>query len=176
MAITIHRATETDARAAALVVRSSFTTLAAIDWEPSACEFFLGESSEAAIREKIAIAAFAAGAFDGDRMVGFVLMPKPTLLGMLFVEPDSLRQGVARALWEHARAYIEAHHSDVTTVELNSTPYALKFYVSVGFVPISREFNRGGCRAIRMACWLPARALAAECAPDSSKAPPRPSP
>jgi len=156
-------------------VRSSFTALAAIDWEPSACEFFLGESSEQALREKIAIAAFAAGAFDGERMVGFVLMPKPTLLGMLFVEPDSLRQGVARSLWEHARTYVEAHHSDVTTVELNSTPYALEFYLSVGFVPISREFNRGGCRATRMACSLPARSLAAECAPNSSMTPRPPS-
>jgi predicted GNAT family N-acyltransferase len=89
---------------------------------------------------------------------------------MLFVEPASLRQGVARALWEHARAYVETHHPEVTTVELNSTPYALQFYRSVGFVPISREFNRGGCRATRMACWLPARSLAAECTAAASAA------
>ena len=45
---------------------------------------------------------------------------------------------------------------------LNATPYAIPFYKSVGFAPISSEFERDGQRAVRMACWLPARALGAE--------------
>jgi Acetyltransferase (GNAT) domain len=53
----------------------------------------------------------------------------------------------------------------VKTVELNSTPRAVEFYLALGFVPISAEFARGGARATRMACWLPARALGAELLP-----------
>jgi predicted GNAT family N-acyltransferase len=96
-----------------------------------------------------------------DSKVGFILMPKPSLLGMLFVHPSSLRLGIGKQLWEQARAHVEVSFPEVKTVELNSTPYALHFYRSIGFVPISAEFQRGGCRATRMACWLPARALGA---------------
>ncbi len=66
-----------------------------------------------------------------------------------------------RSLWESARAQIEARFPEVHTIELNATPYAVRFYESVGFVPISSEFEREGRRAIRMAFWLPARALGA---------------
>jgi len=54
---------------------------------------------------------------------------------------------------------IRALDPEVKTVELNSTPYATLAYRALGFVPISREFEQAGCRATRMACWLPARGL-----------------
>src|ERR1700733_6758267 len=104
---------------------------------------------------------FAAGAFSEDGIAGVVLMPSPNLLGLLFVHPRWVRLGIGEALWESARAHIEAGFPEVNTVELNATPYAALFYKSVGFVPISSEFEREGRRAIRMACWLPARTLGA---------------
>jgi predicted GNAT family N-acyltransferase len=104
---------------------------------------------------------FAAGAFSEDGIAGVILMPSPTLVGLLFVHPHWLRLGIGQALWESARAHIETAFPEVNTVELNATRYAVRFYKSVGFVPISTEFEREGRRAIRMACWLPARALGA---------------
>lgn len=89
-------------------------------------------------------------------------MPNPALLGLLFVHPQALRQGIGKILWEHARSHIETEHPSVQTIELNATPNAISFYRSVGFVPISAEFNNAGSRATRMACWLPARKFAAE--------------
>ena len=103
--------------------------------------------------------ALAAGAFSENEMVGVILMPSPSLLGALFVRPRWLRLGIGRALWEWARAQIETRFPEVNTVELNATSYAVPFYKSVGFVPISAEFERDGQRATRMACWLPARAF-----------------
>jgi len=153
--------TVSDADAASEVAHRSFNELVASDWQPSACEVFLSESSPASMRQALAAPAYAAGAFSAGTMVGFILMPKPSLLGMLFVHPNALRLGIGRQLWEHARAHVETSFSEVKTVELNSAPYALPFYRSIGFVPISAEFQRGGCRATRMACWLPARALGA---------------
>jgi predicted GNAT family N-acyltransferase len=61
-------------------------------------------------------------------------------------------------LWESARAHVESAFPDVETVELNSSPYAVAFYRSIGFVPISAEFARRGARVTRMVCGLPARA------------------
>ena len=151
-----------DAELASELVQLSFMELAAGDWEPSARQVFLGESSPRALRAALQSPAYAAGAFSAGAMVGFILLPKPSLLSMLFVHPGFLRRGVAKQLWEQARAHIETTFTEIKTVELNATPNAFHFYRSVGFVPLSAEFMRGGCRATRMACWLPARALGAD--------------
>jgi len=151
-----------DAEAASALVQRSFIELAAQDWEPSAREVFLLEASPSELRASLAAPAFSAGTFSGTELVGLILMPKPTDLSMLFVHPSCLRQNIGRQLWEQARSHIESAYPSAKTVELNSTPYALAFYRSLGFVPISAQFVLGGCRATRMACWLPARALGAE--------------
>lgn len=158
----IRAVTETDAAAAAAVVHQSFIQLASGDWGASAQQWFLADSSPEKLANKLRAAAYAAGAFAGERMVGFLLMPTPSLLGMLFVHPERLRQGIGTKLWESARERVEAAFPAVKTVELNTTPCALEFYRTIGFVPISAEFSRDGARATRMACWLPARALGAE--------------
>jgi GNAT superfamily N-acetyltransferase len=136
--------------------------LAASGWEPNAQNVFLSESSPDQMARKLKAAALSFGAFTDGQIIGVLLMPTPTILGMLFVHSARLRRGIARSLWAHARAEIERTFPTVKTIELNSTPYAIAFYRSVGFVPISAEFELGGCRATRMACWLPARALGAE--------------
>ena len=88
-----------------------------------------------------------------------ILLPRPTLVQLLFVAPNHLRKGIGRALWNAARAHLEEKHSGVTTVELNSSPYALAAYKALGFFPISEPFRRKGAVATRMACWLPGKAL-----------------
>lgn len=155
----VDRATEQDAPEAAGLVHASFNALAAGAWSPVARERFLAESSAQRLGTAIREAAYAALARLKGAPAGFVLMPTPRVLGMLFVHPDHLRRGVARSLWEAARAQVETDHPDVTTVELNATPYAVPAYLALGFVAISRSFERDGCVATRMACWLPARRL-----------------
>ena len=161
MAPTLRVVNTADAALASALVQLSFLELAGGDWEPEAHQSFLNESSPIALSEALNTSIYAAGAFVADAMVGFLLMPKPSHLSMLFVHPDYLRQGIARQLWERARGHVEANFPEIKTIELNATPYAVDFYRSVGFVPISTEFTISGCRATRMACWLPARALGA---------------
>jgi GNAT superfamily N-acetyltransferase len=162
MSFAIRPVTIEEAEPASALVHLSFGELAAKDWQPEAVRVFFGESSPSAMRERLQSAAYAAAAFAGPGLVGFVLMPKPGLLGMLFVHPQHLRQGIGRALCEAARAQIQSAFPQTKTVELNSTPYAFAFYRSLGFAPISAEFQLQGTRATRMACWLPARSLGAE--------------
>jgi GNAT superfamily N-acetyltransferase len=151
-----------DAEIASALVHRSFTELAARDWKPRACAVFLDESSPARMRTALESPAFAAGAFSDDAaLTGLVLMRRPAVLDMLFVHPHWVRRGIGRHLWERARSHLEVTFEAVKTVELNATPCAVVFYRSLGFAPISAEFVRGGCRATRMACWLPARALGA---------------
>ena len=161
----IRQVAESEAAAASELVRVSFTALAANDWEPQAQATFLEEASSEQMQRKLSHAACALGAYAQGNLVGLLLMPRPAVLEMLFVHPEHLRQGLAKSLWERARTAIESSFPAVKTIELNSTPYALRFYRAVGFAPISAEFVVRGCRATRMACWLPARAIGAENAP-----------
>jgi ribosomal protein S18 acetylase RimI-like enzyme len=151
---------QADVEAVSALVQLSFKELAAPDWEPNAREVFLAESSPTSMRAAPK-PVYALAAFDAEHPVGFILMPTPAFLGLLFVHPQYLRRGIGRALWDQARAFIEETYPDTQTVETNSTPYAFRFYRAIGFVPISSEFIKGGCRATRMACWLPARSLGA---------------
>jgi len=151
----------THAAEASAVIQESFLALAAADWQPDARSVFLAATAPASLQNRLKTMTFAAAAFSDQGIAGVILMPSPSLLGLLFVRPRWLRLGIGQALWETARAHIEARFPEVNTVELNATPYAVPFYESVGFAPISSEFERDGQRAIRMACWLPARALGA---------------
>ena len=130
------------------------------DWEAEAQRVFMAESSPEHLASLIPTAAFSAVAESHGQLVGFILLPTPSLVGFLFVEQTFLRQGIAKDLWESARKHIESEFSDVKTVELNSTAYAVSAYKALGFYPISAPFRRGGCLATRMACWLPGQALA----------------
>lgn len=157
----IRSLTSAHAADASAVIHESFLALAAAAWRPDARSLFLEATAPASLQYKVSTMTFAAGAFSEGGIAGVILMPSPSLLGLLFVRPRWLRMGIGQALWESARAHTETRFPEVHTVELNATPYAVRFYESVGFVPISPEFERDGQRAIRMACWLPARALGA---------------
>nr|WP_283254230.1 GNAT family N-acetyltransferase [Ramlibacter paludis] len=129
------------------------------DWEPSACEDFLRETTADKLAVAMAGATFTAVHVSVEEVTGVILMPRPTLVQLFFVAPDRLHHGIGRALWEAARTHLEEQHAEVKTVELNATPGALPAYRALGFFPISAPFRRRGAVATRMACWLPARGL-----------------
>lgn len=161
--IVVHRlATPEDAVAIAALIAQSFLALAAADWDPDARERFLGEAATERLRERIPMAAYAGCATADGELAGFILLPKPSHVGLCFVHPSALNLGVGRGLWERARAALATNFPEVTTVELNATSYSVPFYRKLGFVPISGPFTLRGCRATRMACWLPARGLGCE--------------
>ena len=159
MEFAVRSLTDADAEAASDVAQSSFRAHVAQDWQPDACEVFYSRSTPAFLREILPSCAYAGGAFHRDRLLGFVLMPQPSFVRMLFVRPDCLRAGVGRGLWEAARGHVEQHFPKVATVELNSSLHATGFYRRLGFVALSAPYLRDGSRAVRMACWLPARTL-----------------
>jgi hypothetical protein len=155
----IRSAKTTDAAAVSALVQESFLKFVAPDWEPQACSVFMDESSPERFMSSLPAAAYAAVAEADGTLVGFILLPSPSVLALLFVRSTCLRRGVASRLWESARIYLESSHPAVKTVELNSSPYAVAAYRALGFYPISEPFRQGGCLATRMACWLPARSL-----------------
>ncbi len=161
MSHTIRSSQPEDAEMASALIQQSFIQLVGPDWEAHAVATFLAETSGECVRELISKAAFTAVAEVQGQLVGFILMPSPALIGLLFVKPDFLRKGIAKSLWQAARRHVETTSKEVKTVELNSTPFAVAAYKALGFYPISEPFRRAGCLATRMACWLPGEALKA---------------
>lgn len=156
MQTTLREASPADADAVSELIHTSFSVLAAADWSESARATFLAESAPSPLAAGIASSVLSLIANFEARPVGFLLMPSPRLLAMLFVDPGCLRSGIGAKLWKKARSTIEADHPEVQTVEINATPNSVPFYRAIGFFPISTEFEFRGCRATRMACWLPA--------------------
>jgi len=71
----------------------------------------------------------------GDHIIGFAswaLCGDTFELEDLFVDPDSMRQGVARALVQDVVA--RARDDGIRQVEVTANPHALGFYTKVGFV------------------------------------------
>ena len=162
MSFEIRPVAAADTQAVSALVQLSFRALGADGWSPEAQQNFHAETTPSVLADKIAAALFSAVAVSADTIAGFTMLSRPNRLDILFVHPDHLRRGIGRALWEAARAHVQAGYPEIKTVELNATAYALPFYRSIGFVPISRPFDARGARATRMACWLPARQLGAE--------------
>jgi GNAT superfamily N-acetyltransferase len=152
----------TDAESVSALSLASFERYIAGSWSSSACAEYRTLVSAPVLSKSIESCAYAVGAFNDQRLVGFLLLPRPNLIQMFFVAPESVRQGIGSCLWRYARDEVEVRFPEARTIELNASPYALAFYRSLGFVPISKEFESKGFRATRMACWLAARALDAE--------------
>src|SRR5450755_4204425 len=159
MSMHLREATANDASAISELVQAGFIEHVAPDWEPSAQRSFIEETEAEKLAPRISEAAVCLLCEQSGQVLGVILLPRPTLVQLLFVAPGHLRRGIALALWNAARAQLEEKHPEVTTVELNSSPYAFAAYKALGFFPISKPFRRKGAVATRMACWLPGKAL-----------------
>jgi len=155
----LREASPDDASSISELVQASFVLHVAPDWERSAQEAFLRDTTAEKLSGPIAAATFVAVYEDEGQILGVISLPRPNLIQLFFVAPTHLRKGIGRTLWEAARTHIEERHSDIKTIELNSSPYAVSTYKALGFFPISEPFRRKGSVATRMACWLPGRAL-----------------
>ena len=160
MTALIRDASPDDASAVSAVVQSSFRAHVAPAWEPVAQDSLLADTSAEKLAARIAESAIVLVYEEEGRILGVILLPRPTLVQLCFVAPGHLGKGIGRSLWEGVRARLEERFPEVKTVELNASPYAVAAYKALGFYPISEPFLRGGAVATRMACWLPGRALA----------------
>jgi len=156
----LRQASPDDSSSISLLVQASFVSDVASNWERSAQEEFLRETTSERLSGLIAAATFVAVYEEEGQILGVISFARPNLVQLLFVASGHLRRGIGRALWEAARAHIEERHPEVKTIELNSSPYAVSAYKALGFYPISEPFQRKGSVATRMACWLPGRTLA----------------
>ncbi len=163
MELSIQTAKSDDAEEVSNLVLRSFAEFASPHWEPEACQWFQKMNCASELVGKIHNAAHSSIALVNNAIVGFLLMPKPTLLGMLFIHPNEIRNGVGNAMWIHTCKALRSEFPTVSTVELNATPNAISFYTDIGFIPVSDMCLQNGCRVMRMSCRLPVKDIEAEC-------------
>jgi GNAT superfamily N-acetyltransferase len=142
----------TDTQAASDLVRRGFEIYVAPEWEAQAALEFIATDIGAQRMERLIVeSAFTAGTFgDGGELLGLIIMPKPTWLALLFVDPDLFRLGIARELWERARQFVVTVTPPIEAVDLNASTFAIGFYLKVGFVAgdIVESKGRRGTRMV----------------------------
>ena len=88
-------------------------------------------------------------------MVGLILLPSPSVLGLLFVHPSYQRRGIALSLWSAVREFLEFNFREGRTVKLSATPNSLPFYQAMGFAPTSPEVTIKGCQVTHYTATRP---------------------
>lgn len=154
------RRIEPDEQPSALaLVERVFMRFEAPDYSRQGIETFLSF-----LQDPEAIGALTIyGAFSETQLLGVLAMRGKSHISLFFVDADSQRQGVGRALFSAAVACA----GDVMTV--NSSPYAVEIYRRLGFVPLSGEQVTNGIRFTPMKCVLKtADADQPQCAPHSA--------
>lgn len=82
------------------------------------------------------------GAFVAGKLVGVIALRKSgDHIALLFVDGAYHRQGIGRALFETACRYNAGQRMTV-----NASPYAVKAYLKLGFMPVAAEQHADGIR------------------------------
>lgn len=87
------------------------------------------------------------GAFDGDKLVSLMGMrSNRTHINLMFTKKEYHRRGLARAVFQFLLQDVLKENPFLEALTLNSSPYGLPFYLTIGFVPQSEEQEMNGIR------------------------------
>lgn len=76
---------------------------------------------------------------DYSGILGVIAIRDDSHVYHLFVQPDAHRRGIARALWDHARA-----KSAAMAFTVNSSPFAVPVYERLGFRAVAAPQDKEG--------------------------------
>lgn len=86
------------------------------------------------------------GCYLNNYLVGVIALREGQHISLLFVREQFHHLGVATRLVKMAVAYVEAMEPDIRAVTVNSSPYAVGFYETVGFHALGPEQTADGIR------------------------------
>ena len=86
------------------------------------------------------------GGFDGETLVALIGMRSKTHINLVFTRKEYHRRGIARAIFNYLLQDVTQEDPSLEALTLNSSPYGLPFYLSVGFVPQGEEQTMNGIR------------------------------
>ena len=100
-----------------------------------------------ALREKaVEGGAFVLTAKDGNDIVGVIAIRDNQHIFLFFVHDDYQSKGVARRLFSMALERCRRENPGLVGITVNSSPYAISIYESLGFVQTEPEKVKNGIR------------------------------
>lgn len=86
------------------------------------------------------------GCYQNSYLVGVIALRTGQHISLLFVRERFHHLGIAKRLVEIAVNFVADGNPEIRAVTVNSSPYAVKFYQKVGFVPLGPEKTADGIR------------------------------
>jgi GNAT superfamily N-acetyltransferase len=88
--------------------------------------------------------------FENDKLVGVLAYRDMSHISLLFVHEEYHRRGIAKTLLCNALDELIASDKYITQITVNSSPYALDIYKSMGFIATSEIQQQNGLLFIPM--------------------------
>ncbi len=147
--IVIRKITGNEVEGAMSLALEVFMQFEAPDYHPSGVETFkrdIVENPEFLEKARQGVCPIY-GAFDGDRIVALIGMrSNKTHINLVFTKKEYHRRGIATAIFNYLLEDVLSENPALDELTLNSSPYGLPFYLSLGFIPLSEEQEINGIR------------------------------
>lgn len=138
-----------DAPAISALVSALAREFIVTEFTKEAADRLLGEIDAASIRKYIASGCRYHVAEEGGEIIGVIAVKENSHLSQLFVSKDFQRRGIARALWEVAKAASLAD-GNPGRFTVNSSLAAVGVYEKLGFVKQSGPVSKSGILYVPM--------------------------
>lgn len=87
------------------------------------------------------------GAFKNNKMIALIgLRSNKTHINLVFTKKEYHRRGIATAIFKYLIKDLLDENPFLKKITLNSSPYGLPFYLSLGFIPLSDEQEINGIK------------------------------
>lgn len=114
------------------------------DYEPEGVKAFYRFVVDTDLEKMFLLGEYKAfGAFDDDKIVGFIGMRNGNFLSLLFVDETYHHRGIGTNLVGMLVEYLKAQHKKNSLI-VYSSPYAVDFYHHIGFCDTGAKTKENG--------------------------------
>ena len=106
------------------------------------------------MQERLTLGNFIIVTLKNEIIIGVIEVRSNNRITLLFVKKEYHNRGIAKKLLELAIKKCKQRKSDVSIIEVNSSPFAVPIYEKLGFVKIHTEQVVNGIRFIPMTLKL----------------------
>ncbi|WP_265456062.1 GNAT family N-acetyltransferase [Enterococcus sp. HY326] len=146
---------EADIKAGLKLVTAVFDTFQAPDYGPDGVASFKNFIDFQQLYPQLTSGKISLyGYFVNQQIVGLLGIRNPNHICLLFVAEAYHRKGIARKLFAN---WLQEHSANLTTVTVNSSPYALAAYQKLGFEGDTTVIETDGIKFIPLTLTLNTR-------------------
>jgi GNAT superfamily N-acetyltransferase len=128
------------------LVMESFNEFVAPDYSEKGVIEFSKYLNPQFIQQRLVNNHFVIVALDKDTITGMIEVRNHNHISLLFVKKEYLKRGIAKKLLETAIDKSLKHNTNISLIEVNSSPFATQIYEKLGFVKTDTEQVKNGIR------------------------------